>query len=65
MRELPILRAIVELADEGTSHITLEQVAARAELDELAVHRGLNALTDEFGQWTARHSRDCAVIAGG
>ena len=54
---IPVLRAIVELADEGTGQITPGQIAARAELDEPVVHRELGSLAHLFGQLTARPPR--------
>ncbi|MFG2001705.1 hypothetical protein ACGFNU_21395 [Spirillospora sp. NPDC048911] len=46
-RDEPILRAIVELADEGAPHIMPGQLVERTGMDATSVARALNALARE------------------
>lgn len=46
-RDLPVLRAIVEITDEGGWHIEPEHVAERTGLDVETVGRAFNALAAE------------------
>jgi hypothetical protein len=46
-RDLPVLRSIVELTDEGGRYIQPQQIAERTGLDTIAVQRALNALAAE------------------
>ena len=46
-RDLPVLEAVVDLADEGTQHISAEVIAERTGLDVTQVNRALAALADE------------------
>jgi hypothetical protein len=46
-RDLPVLRAIVELTDEGQWWIEAAHLAQRTGFDEITVQRALNALAAE------------------
>lgn len=43
-RDLPVLRAIVQLTDEGHSNITPGQIITKTQLDPVEVRRALDAL---------------------
>lgn len=46
-RDEPVLRAIVELSDEGTEYIRPEHISERTGLDTDTVQRALQALADD------------------
>jgi hypothetical protein len=68
-RDLPILRAIVEISDEGMEWIEPEQLVERTGLDLSTVKAGLFALADEdpphfkYVEFSSADSRDLGSIS--
>jgi hypothetical protein len=56
-RDLPVLRAIVELTDEGEWHMSAEQIAERADLDLATVRIALVQLANEHPPFFKFHDR--------